>query len=137
MEKYDNEDKIMTFMAMTECKDRNIAVKTLENSGWDEIAATNTFLAGQHQSQPPVHLPAPAPMYGERLYDDHGYYDQRFYGQDPTAGPNFEMPDFMGGIKGIWGSVSDRIFGCSGGKYFMKELKAKYPKLDFSKINFL
>lgn len=134
MEDNSIEEKIMTFMAMTECKDRNVAAQVLERNNWDEISAANTYFAQQHEQ--PAYIPEPAPMRNERLVDDYAYHDRQFYGQDPNPFPRIEMPSIFGGISSFFGSVKDSIFGWAGGKYFLKELSDKYPEIDYSNIHF-
>lgn len=129
-----DEEKIMTFMAMTECHDRNTAIRLLDDNNWDEVIAANTFFAEKHTEPPQVR--APIPSRSERLIDDYAYQDRNFYGQDPFEGPKFEMPNILGGIGSFFSNLKDQVFGCSGGKYFLKELKDKHPDTNFNGIDF-
>lgn len=145
MENSEQEVQIMNFKAMTGWEDREKAVSFLKDNNWDEIQAVNNFLASQHQApQVPPQIPDQMNMQPERipaqpqrLMDDFDYYDRQFYGQDPTQQNPFEMPDIMGGIKSWFGSAKDKLFGWTGGKYFLKEIKAKYPKIKYDKIGFV
>ena len=39
-----DEEKVMNFMAITECKSRDVAIQMLEMSNWDEISTTKSSL---------------------------------------------------------------------------------------------
>jgi hypothetical protein len=136
MEANEDEEKIMTFMAMTECENRNTAIRLLEKSDWDEVSAACTFFAekSQHPTQPYVR--PPDAVHGEKLIDYYDFHDKNFYGQDPTVLPSIEMPKFFGGISKMFSNFKDFVVGCTGGRYFIKELEDKYSKIDFSVIPF-
>ena len=38
-----DEEKVMNFMAITECKSRDVAIQMLEMSNWDEISKIFTL----------------------------------------------------------------------------------------------
>ena len=76
MEEMDcNEEKVMNFMAMTECPNRDTAVRVLQMANWDEITAANNYFADN--AHPPPQMPRGAdPQRAERLIDDFEFYDQ-------------------------------------------------------------
>ena len=136
MEQSEDEEKIMTFMAMTECQNRNTAIRLLEKCNWDEVTAANTFFAEKTKPSPEPYARPPDASHGERLIDDYAFQDRNFYGQDPTALPSFEIPNIFGGIGKMFRNFKDSVVGCKGGRYFIKELEDKYPKADFTSIPF-
>lgn len=112
MEGDTDEEQVMNFMAMTECQDRSVAVRVLEQSNWDLITATNTYFADRSNPPPNPHLRAtPQEFHAERLIDDYGYNDRNFYDQDPGFMPKIEMPNIFGGIGSFFGNIKDSIFG--------------------------
>ena len=72
-----------------------------------------------------------------RLVDDYDNHNSNgFYEEHTTLFPKLKPPAIFGEISSLFGSIKTQIFGMSGGKYFIKELKQKYPENDFSEINF-
>lgn len=137
MEDYCDEEKVMNFMAMTECANRDTAIRVLEMSNWDEITAANAYFADK--SHPPPQPRTRDLGQPQRLIDDFGYeYDSNYNLKDGQSSifPKFEAPSIFSGISNFFGGIKDQVFGVGGGKYFLKELNEKYPDTDFSGINF-
>jgi len=106
-------------------------MRLLGKHNWDEVAAANTYFAEKTQKQ--NNIRPPDVVRGDQLINDYEFQDRNFYGQDPTILPEIKMPRIF---KNIFSYVKDTVVGCSGGRYFVKELEEKYPEIDFSKIDF-
>ena len=81
-------------MAMTECPNRDTAVRVLQMANWDEITAANNYFA--ENSHPPPQMPRGAdPQRAERLIDDFEFFDQ------PRLWDQQEKDDDAGIFAGI------------------------------------